>query len=480
MKLENIKIQELKQSPTNTPGRNEGKSFDELVASIKEKGVLMPILVRRITVRKGKSTGLTHEMEVIAGNRRLAAAKAAGLKEIPAQIREMNDVEAQEAQIVENLQREDIHPIDEGIAYRKLVEAAAGKYELKDVAVKVGKSETYIRQRLALTNLIDKAQKSLRAGKISLTTAIMLARIDDVKIQAAALVRADDYGDDGRRLAEFIMKEVYKNAAKNKPWANDKKLAEIVGDGQGKVSLFGDKELGFDPVTFGEQMARFIDFKIEEAKKKGEKMIRISTKYDTIPGVLDQDSYVKIDSKEMKAAAGDTIIKGIVALGDDLGRIYSISTEMKLFEKSKYATEYKPTAKEKAARKKEAAKEKTKREEYSKAFIAAIAKVKMPLSNKQLSAMLDFALRARGSSVQQPACTLLKLEPVLVDEKYYSWSKKKGTHKVKSYEHTLRKYAKDNGPTGVLRVIMALIIPQPSFNSYSDGFKDFAAAAKKL
>lgn len=102
MELRSIKLSECFESPTNPRGSKfEGREFDELVASIREKGVLMPILVR---AHKGK-------FEVIAGNRRFRAAKEAAFTEIPARIVEMTDIQAREAQIVENLQRADVHGV---------------------------------------------------------------------------------------------------------------------------------------------------------------------------------------------------------------------------------------------------------------------------------------------------------------------------------------------------------------------------------
>ena len=156
MQLINIKVSLCVESETNPRGKDfEDASFKELVASVKEKGVLVPVLARP---REGK------EFEIVAGNRRFRAAKKAGLDVIPAHVVEMTDDEAQEAQIVENLQRADVHPLEEGEAYRKLIEDGGRK--VADVAVKVGKSESYVRQRLFLTNLSDKAKKLYRKNEI--------------------------------------------------------------------------------------------------------------------------------------------------------------------------------------------------------------------------------------------------------------------------------------------------------------------------
>src|ERR1039458_832611 len=87
----------------------------------------------------------------------------------------MTDDEAAEAQIVENLQRADVHPLEEGEAYRKLIED--GNRTVKDVAVKVGKPEQYVRQRLFLTNLSDKARKLYRSGDMADSVAVLVARL---------------------------------------------------------------------------------------------------------------------------------------------------------------------------------------------------------------------------------------------------------------------------------------------------------------
>src|SRR5262249_11770211 len=135
---------------------------------------LMPILVRS---QKGK-------FEVVAGNRRLRAAKEAGLREIPAHIAELTDTEAREAQIVENLQRADVHPLEEGAAYRDLIEQSG--HDVEAVAAKVGKSETYVRNRLVLTNLTKAGQKAFREDLITAAHAALVARLGD-KLQKAAL-----------------------------------------------------------------------------------------------------------------------------------------------------------------------------------------------------------------------------------------------------------------------------------------------------
>ena len=466
MKMIMIKVSEAKQSATNVKGRNYGKSFDDLVASVKEKGILQPILVRPLN---GKDK--IGKYEVIAGNRRLAAAKAAGIEEIPAQLVEMNDVEAREAQIVENLQRQDIHPLDEGKQYRDLIEKSSPRYGTNDVAIKVGKTENYVRQRLALTNLCAKAEAKVRDGKMSLGNAILLSRLDGVQQEKVMKATYDNIETD--RLHDKIEEIVYRDLS-GKPWAKDAKLAEMVGDMSAKPeNLFGDKELGNDPVIVAKQMAAFIEIKLREAQSKGEKMVRISTAWGTpgIKGVLAKDNY-RVVSKSDKDVKN--VVKGIVVEGDDRGRIFTITTDK---ESIKGSTVYKPTAAEKAKRKKEIEKEKEREAKKISDFQEAINKVKFPISEKQLNALLDFALYSRGVSIQQPVTKLLGAEIVKVEEKDYDDKKVMRT----SYRESLLKYADENGNDGKIRVIFALMIPHPSSGEHDDSnSKDFKEAAKKL
>jgi ParB family chromosome partitioning protein len=118
--------------------------------------VLQAILVREIAAPKtGKA-----KYQIVAGERRFRAAKLAGLKEIPAQIKSMTDEEALGDQIVENLQREDVHPLDEADGFLRLKEEM--KLGVRDIAERVAKDARYVARRLALTNLIEEARDDLR------------------------------------------------------------------------------------------------------------------------------------------------------------------------------------------------------------------------------------------------------------------------------------------------------------------------------
>jgi len=109
----NIPIAILVESPTNPRKRFDERTLAELAASFKTQGVLEPLLVRPLEASK---------YEVVIGARRLKAARLAELESVPVRVKPMTDAEAIEAQVVENLQREDIHPLEESLGFRSLLE----------------------------------------------------------------------------------------------------------------------------------------------------------------------------------------------------------------------------------------------------------------------------------------------------------------------------------------------------------------------
>jgi len=122
------------ESSSNPRKRFDETSLSELAASLTTQGVLAPLLVREVDDSK---------YEVIAGARRLRAAKIAELEKVPVRIVKLTDAEAIEAQCVENLQREDIHPLEEALGFKSLLELA-GPYNIAHISARSGKSEAYI------------------------------------------------------------------------------------------------------------------------------------------------------------------------------------------------------------------------------------------------------------------------------------------------------------------------------------------------
>ena len=133
----------------------EAEPLSELADSIKQNGVLQPIMVRKVGAK----------YEIVAGERRYQAAKIAGLKEIPVLIREVSDEDVFKLALIENLQRSDLNPIEEAKAYKSLIE----EYNLtqEELSERISKSRTQITNTMRLLKLHDKVQKMLIDGSIS-------------------------------------------------------------------------------------------------------------------------------------------------------------------------------------------------------------------------------------------------------------------------------------------------------------------------
>lgn len=142
--------------------------LEELAASILEHGVLQPILVRP----RGDDG-----YELVAGERRLRAAKMAGLEVIPAVIREMDEQEAAEAALIENLQREDLNPVEEAMAYRHMLESYG--YTQEALAKRIGKSRSYIANSMRILSLPAEIIHMLESRQMSAGHARAILAVQD-------------------------------------------------------------------------------------------------------------------------------------------------------------------------------------------------------------------------------------------------------------------------------------------------------------
>lgn len=190
-------LEKLRESAFN-PRKTFG-SLDELAKSIREKGILQPLTVRP----------MSDHHEVILGSRRYRAAKLAGITTVPVVIREMSDEQALEAMIVENLQRSDVHPLEEADGFKALQEGDAVRSikarSVAEIAAKVGKSEGFVHARLKLCGLSTAARKAFLGDKINATIALLVARIPVVKLQDEALaeiVRRGGRIEEARQLIQ--------------------------------------------------------------------------------------------------------------------------------------------------------------------------------------------------------------------------------------------------------------------------------------
>jgi ParB/RepB/Spo0J family partition protein len=176
-----LPLEQIAESPFNPRKSFDKDELAKLADSIKELGVLQPILVRPMMI--GKLAGVA-PYECVFGHRRLRAAKLAGLEHIPASVRELDDKQTLEAQLVENLHRVDVHPLEEGAAYHELHTKLG--YTVDEIAAKVGKSVGTIHARMKLCALCEPAREALLEGRLLASVAVLIARIPNEQLQLEA------------------------------------------------------------------------------------------------------------------------------------------------------------------------------------------------------------------------------------------------------------------------------------------------------
>ena len=164
--INTVPIDKLERNPSQ-PRRHFDKALlEDLTNSIKDKGVLQPILVRPLPKSYGaKGQKIAGRYQIVAGERRWQAAVNAGLTDMPVLIRELSDREVLEIGVVENVQRADLNPIEEAMAYQALREQFGRKQA--DIARAIGKSRSHVANCLRLLSLPDIARNYLADGKIT-------------------------------------------------------------------------------------------------------------------------------------------------------------------------------------------------------------------------------------------------------------------------------------------------------------------------
>lgn len=191
-----LPIHLIKPNPRQPRMEMKEANLQELAESIREHGVLQPVLV---TTEPGRD-----EYYLVAGERRLRAAKIAGLEMIPAIIRSVSEQERLELALIENLQREDLSPLETAEAYHQLIEDFGLRHE--DIAIRVGKSREAVTNTLRLLNLSDEAKKALSNGEISEGHARALLGLHHETAQNSVLKVVLEQGLTVRQTEELVRK----------------------------------------------------------------------------------------------------------------------------------------------------------------------------------------------------------------------------------------------------------------------------------
>ena len=239
-----VKLTKVEPSREQPRKQFDADALQELAESIKQFGVLQPLLVQK----------MEDYYESIAGERRWRASKLAGLKEVPVIVKEFTEQEAVEISLIENIQREDLNPIEEAMAYKRLME----EFHLKQdaIAERVSKSRTAVTNSMRLLKLDDRVQQMLIDEMISTGHARALLALESKDAQAEAAVKVFDEKLSVReteRLVKELLNPVQKKEEKPKNQAEElvyknleEKIKQIIGskvainrrtDNKGKIEI---------------------------------------------------------------------------------------------------------------------------------------------------------------------------------------------------------------------------------------------------
>ncbi|MGB0348028.1 MAG: ParB/RepB/Spo0J family partition protein [Balneolaceae bacterium] len=189
----NVPIEHIRANPNQPRKEFDEERLEELAESLKTHGLIQPITVRYIGEKR---------FELISGERRLRAAKLAGIPEIPAYIREADDEQSMAFALIENIQREDLNPLEVAMAYKRLV--VEFEYTQAEVANRVGKNRTTVTNMMRLLHLPDFIQTALIGNEISIGHARALITIEDKKAQSAILDKIIKQGWNVRQVEDAV------------------------------------------------------------------------------------------------------------------------------------------------------------------------------------------------------------------------------------------------------------------------------------
>jgi len=191
-KIQEIALTELRPNPYQPRKNFQKEAIQELAASIKEHGILQPLIVRKSI--KG--------YEIVAGERRYRAAKEACLEKVPAVVRELNEQQMMEFALLENLQREDLNPMEEALAYQMLMDELNVTQE--QLARRLGKSRPYIANYVRLLTLPSFVQEMIANGSLSMAHGRTLLTIKDEEQLKSLLKRIEKEGLNVRQLEQIV------------------------------------------------------------------------------------------------------------------------------------------------------------------------------------------------------------------------------------------------------------------------------------
>jgi len=250
-----VRLTDIEPNPKQARKKFDPAALEELAESIKDHGIIQPIVVRE------KGNGY---YGIIAGERRWRAARIAGLTEVPVLVKDTDDVSAAEISLIENLQRENLNPVEEALGYRDLMESFSLTQE--QAAKKVGKSRAAVANILRLLNLPESVLNLVREEKLTYGHARALIPLTEKLTEQALLAHANSVvsGNLSVRETEALVKRIMEN--KNTPVKSpverqyyrnlESRVSEQVGR---RVSINGNKlSIAYSGTEDLEQLIKFL------------------------------------------------------------------------------------------------------------------------------------------------------------------------------------------------------------------------------
>ena len=369
--VQDIPLNRIQESKTNPRRSFDETKLAELASNIRQHGVLQPVLVRPL------SDGEDGFYELVAGARRYRASKLAERETIPASVRELTDAECLELQLIENLQRADVHELDEARGYAALMQLQPDTYTVETLAGKIGRSEKYVYARLRLMHLVEEVQQAFYVGKLTVAHAFEIARLqpDDQRRalagcfpnhRTAAALLKDKKAEavvTVRELREWIESEIHLDLTNASFDPQDEMLLPAAGSCARCPKRTGNNPLLFpevrqksictDRACYRAKVEALVQLRVKPLEESGENPLRVSnapawqTKKPQ-PDVLYEGQYRHITKKgecpHTKPA--------VVVDGPNAGTVLHVCRHEKC---SVHAGEtgYQPSPQERAARAKE-------------------------------------------------------------------------------------------------------------------------------
>lgn len=349
-----IRIAHLRPSPTNPRKHFDKDKLEQLAASIREKGVVEPLIVR-LTPGPGDDAEPS-AFEIVAGERRFKAAQLARLYEVPCLIRPYTDQQVLEIQLIENLQRDDLTVLEEAQGYRTLFDNDPKKFTAAEIATRIGKSEKYVWDRLKLLSLIPEARTLLEDGRMSGGHAILIARLKPAdQTRAIDPARALNGFSSGLWQQEGGL-DFDDAVSKKKPGKYDDLKPVSVRE----LDKWIAEHVRFDvehaeqaaPLDFGETAVAVENAKATSDKRKP--VIQITHEHYIQPSARDAKertfgprSWVRADGQE-KSKTCEASVLGVVAVGVGYGEAFPVCVDKSC------TVHFKPAAKAKASKSREA------------------------------------------------------------------------------------------------------------------------------